>query len=46
MQDRESALTLYDGLIEIWHGTNAATVLEQISSDIGHLNGYSPDFIF
>lgn len=46
MQDREAALSLFDGLVEIWHGKDAEDILERVSADIGHLNGYAPDFIF
>jgi hypothetical protein len=43
-QDQRAALTLFDGLIEIWQGKNAETVLDDISDKTSHLSGYSPEF--
>lgn len=46
MQDRESGLRLFRGLVDIWHGSSPESVLKDVSPEIEHLNGYDPDFIF
>ena len=46
MQDEEAAQQLFYGLIDIWHGGDPEDILDDIGSEISHLNGYDPDFIF
>jgi hypothetical protein len=45
MQDRESALVLFEGIIDIWHGRKPEAVLEEVLPEVNHLNGYDIDFI-
>jgi len=44
LQDREAALSLFDGLVDIWKGRNADDVLAELRPTVEHLNGYDADF--